>query len=44
LYAKDGWPSIQLQPFLQASLLIALYKVRSERALREEVEQSLLFH
>jgi transposase len=32
MYAKDGRPSIPPERLLKASLLIALYSVRSERA------------
>jgi transposase len=43
MYAKDGRPSIPPERLLKASLLIALYSVRSERAFCEELEYNLLF-
>src|SRR3712207_881522 len=43
MYAKDGRPSIPPERLLKASLLIALYSVRSERAFCEELEYHLLF-
>ncbi len=43
LYAADGRPSIPPERLLKASLLIALYSVRSERAFCEELEYHLLF-
>jgi transposase len=42
MYAKDGRPSIPPERLLKASLLIALYSVRSERAFCEELEYNLL--
>jgi len=43
IYAKDGRPSIPPERLLKASLLIALYSVRSERAFCEELDYHLLF-
>jgi transposase len=43
MYAKDGRPSIPPERLLKASLLIALYSVRSERAFCEELDYNLLF-
>src|ERR1044072_9068446 len=43
IYANDGRPKIPPERLLKASLLIALYSVRSERAFCEEVEYHLLF-
>src|SRR3712207_6520391 len=43
MYAADGRPSIPPERLLKASLLIALYSVRSERAFCEELEYHLLF-
>jgi transposase len=43
MYAKVGRPSIPPERLLKASLLIALYSVRSERAFCEELEYNLLF-
>src|SRR5919202_1968777 len=43
MYAKDGRPSIPPERLLKASLLIALYSVRSERAFCEEPEYNLLY-
>jgi transposase len=43
IYAETGRPSIPPERLLQASLLIALFSVRSERAFCEEVEYHLLF-
>jgi len=43
MYARDGRPSIPPERLLKASLLIALYSVRSERAFCEELEYNLLF-
>ena len=43
LYAAGGRPSIPPERLLKASLLIALYSVRSERAFCEELEYNLLF-
>ena len=41
--AEVGLPSIPPERLLKASLLIALYSVRSERALCEELDDNLLF-
>ena len=38
MYAEDGRPSIPPERLLKASLLIALFSVRSERAFYEELE------
>ena len=43
MYAENGRPSIPPERLLKASLLIALYSVRSERAFCEELEYSLPF-
>jgi len=43
MYAEDGRPTIPPERLLKASLVIALYSVRSERALCEELEYNLLF-
>lgn len=43
MYAVVGRPSIPPERLLKASLLIALYTVRSERAFCEELEYNLLF-
>jgi transposase len=43
MYTESGRPSIPPERLLKASLLIALYPVRSERAFCEEVEYHLLF-
>jgi transposase len=43
IYAEDGRPSIPPERLLKASLLIALYSVRSERAFCEELDYHLLF-
>jgi transposase len=43
MYAEIGRPSIPPERLLKASLLIALYSVRSERAFCEELEYNLLF-
>src|SRR4051794_21641463 len=43
LYAEGGRPSIPPERLLKASLLIALYSVRSERAFCEELDYHLLF-
>ncbi len=43
IYAKVGRPSIPPERLLKASLLIALYSVRSERAFCEELTYNLLF-
>ena len=43
MYAEEGRPSIPPERLLKASLLIALYSVRSERAFCEELDYHLLF-
>lgn len=43
MYAECGRPSIPPERLLKASLLIALYSVRSERAFCEELNYHLLF-
>jgi transposase len=43
MYAQGGRPSIPPERLLKASLLIALYSVRSERAFCEELDYHLLF-
>src|SRR5271156_5346952 len=43
LYAKTGRPSIAPEQLLRALLLQALYSVRSERLLVEQLEYNLLF-
>src|ERR1035437_52516 len=43
LYAKTGRPSIAPEKLLRALLLQALYSVRSERLLMEQLDYSLLF-
>src|SRR3954452_8926654 len=43
IYAETGRASIPPERLLKASLLIALYSVRSERAFCEELEYPLLF-
>jgi transposase len=43
MYAETGRPSIPPERLLKASLLIALYSVRSERAFCEELDYHLLF-
>ena len=43
MYAEGGRPSIPPERLLKASLRIALYSVRSERAFCEELEYNLLF-
>ncbi len=43
MYAEIGRPSIPPERLLKASLLIALYSVRSERAFCEELDYNLLF-
>ena len=42
MYAAGGRPSIPPERLLKASLLIALYSVRSERAFCEELDYQLL--
>ncbi len=43
MYAAGGRPSIPPECLLKANLLIALYSIRSERALCEELEYHLLY-
>lgn len=43
MYAEVGRPSIPPEWLLKASLLIALYSVRSERAFCEQMDYNLLF-
>src|ERR1700690_3516477 len=43
LYAKTGRPSIAPEKLLRALLLQALYLVRSERLLMEQLDYNLLF-
>jgi transposase len=43
MYSQVGRPSIPPERLLKASLLIALYSVRSERAFCEELDYNLLF-
>ena len=43
LYAKSGRPSIPPEKLLRALLLQALYSVRSERQLMEQLDYNLLF-
>src|ERR1700745_3879918 len=43
LYAKTGRPSIAPEKLLLAPLLQALYSVRSERILMEQLDYNLLF-
>src|SRR3954451_15700338 len=43
MYRAGGRPSIPPERLLKASLLIALYSVRSERAFCEELDYQLLF-
>jgi len=43
MYATVGRPSIPPERLLKASLLIALYSVRSERAFCEDLDYNLLF-
>jgi transposase len=43
MYSEIGRPSIPPERLLKASLLIALYSVRSERALCEELDYNLLW-
>ena len=43
MYAKRGRPSIPPESLLKASVLIALYSVRSERQFCERLEYDLLF-
>ena len=43
MYAEIGRPSIPPERLLKASLLIALYSVRSDRLFCEELDYNLLF-
>jgi len=43
MYADGGRPSVPPERLLKASLLIALYSVRSERQLCEQLQYNLLF-
>jgi transposase len=43
IYAAGGRPSVPPERLLKASLLIALYSVRSERAFCEQLDYNLLF-
>jgi len=43
MYSAVGRPSIPPERLLKASLLMALYTVRSERMLCEQLEYNLLF-
>jgi transposase len=43
MYAAGGRPSIPPERLLKASLLIALYSIRSERAFCEQLNYNLLF-
>src|ERR1700720_3183087 len=43
LYAKSGRPSIAPEKLLRALLLQALYSVRSERLLMEQLDYNFLF-
>ena len=43
IYAAGGRPSMPPERLLKASLLIALYSVRSERAFCEQLDYNLLF-
>ena len=43
IYAKTGRPSIAPEKLLRAFLLQALYSVRSERMLMEQLDYNLLF-
>ncbi len=43
MYSEVGRPSIPPERLLKASLLMALYSVRSERLLCEQLEYNLLF-
>jgi transposase len=43
MYAATGRPSIPPERLLKASLLMALYSVRSERQLCEQLDYNLLF-
>jgi Transposase domain (DUF772) len=43
MYSVVGWPSIPPERLLKASLLMALYTVRSERMFCEQLDYNLLF-
>lgn len=43
LYARGGRPSIAPEKLIRAQLLMALYSVRSERQLMEQLDYNLLF-
>ncbi|MBI2619596.1 MAG: transposase [Ignavibacteriales bacterium] len=43
LYASDGRPSIPPEQLLRALLLQALYTIRSERQLMEQLDYNILF-
>ena len=43
MYARVGRPSVPPEHLLKASLLIALYSIRSERQFCERLEYDLLF-
>jgi transposase len=43
LYSHTGRPSIAPERLLRASLLMALYSIRSERQLMEQLNYNLLF-
>src|SRR6202161_604612 len=44
MYSEVGRPSIPPERLLKASLLMALYTVRSERPFCEQLDYNLLFH
>ena len=44
LYASSGHDSIPPEKLLRAQLLMALYTIRSERQLMEQIDYNLLFH
>jgi transposase len=43
LYAKDGRPSVRPEQLLSALLIQALYGIRSERQLMEQLNHNLLY-
>lgn len=43
MYAEDGRPSVPPERLLKATLLMALFSVRSERALCEQLRYNMLF-
>ena len=43
MYAKVGRPSIPPEQLLKASVLMALYSIRSERQFCEQLQYNLLF-